>query len=164
LYSSNFGVSTKLTKDIPHFSFSTAHHSNQSLGPQFGEIILRRNTPSKSRPARLGYLKQARVVKEFKKRLGELVEITPAMQWLETLPWDRSDFIGDHRAGGWGYWTLPERGTIGVIFRDGTTSAFQWRSHRYGRTRPDVNRYLKWAFAEAANSIAVNYRRCPDRT
>jgi hypothetical protein len=34
---------------------------------------------------------------------------------------------------------------------------------RYGRTRPDVNRYLKWAFAEAANSIAVNYRRCADR-
>jgi transposase len=34
---------------------------------------------------------------------------------------------------------------------------------RYGRTRPDVNRYLKWAFAEAANSAAVNYRRCPER-
>src|SRR5260370_8363095 len=34
---------------------------------------------------------------------------------------------------------------------------------RYGRTRPDVNRYLKWAFAKAANSAAVNYRRCPER-
>jgi transposase len=34
---------------------------------------------------------------------------------------------------------------------------------RYGRTRPDVNRYLKWAFAEAANSVAVNHRRCPER-
>ena len=34
---------------------------------------------------------------------------------------------------------------------------------RYGRTRPDVNRYLKWAFAEAANSVAVNPRRCPER-
>jgi hypothetical protein len=22
---------------------------------------------------------------------------------------------------------------------------------------------LKWAFAEAANSVAVNYRRCPER-
>ena len=28
---------------------------------------------------------------------------------------------------------------------------------RNGRTRPDVNRYLKWAFAEAANSVAVNH-------
>lgn len=34
---------------------------------------------------------------------------------------------------------------------------------RYGRTRPDVNRYLKWAFAEAANSVAVNHARCPER-
>lgn len=34
---------------------------------------------------------------------------------------------------------------------------------RYGRTRPDVNRYLKWAFAEAGNSVAVNHLRCPHR-
>ena len=34
---------------------------------------------------------------------------------------------------------------------------------RYGRTPPDVNRYLKWAFAEAANAVAVNYRRWPER-
>jgi hypothetical protein len=26
-----------------------------------------------------------------------------------------------------------------------------------------VNRYLKWAFAEAANSTAVNHRRFPER-
>src|SRR5947209_12744694 len=30
-------------------------------------------------------------------------------------------------------------------------------------TRTDVNRYLKWAFVEAANSVAVNHRRCPER-
>ena len=34
---------------------------------------------------------------------------------------------------------------------------------RYGRTRPDVNRYLKWAFAETGNSVAVNHTRCPQR-
>ena len=34
---------------------------------------------------------------------------------------------------------------------------------RYGPLRSDVNRYLKWAFAEAANSVAVNHRRRPDR-
>jgi len=26
-----------------------------------------------------------------------------------------------------------------------------------------VNRYLKWASAEAGNSVAVNYRRSPER-
>jgi len=34
---------------------------------------------------------------------------------------------------------------------------------RYGRLRPDVNRYLKWAFVEAANVICVNHRRFPIR-
>ena len=34
---------------------------------------------------------------------------------------------------------------------------------RYGRLRPDVNRYLRWAFVEAANSVAVNHTRCPQR-
>jgi transposase len=33
----------------------------------------------------------------------------------------------------------------------------------YGRMRDDVNRYLKCAFCEAANVIARNYRKHPDR-
>jgi transposase len=34
---------------------------------------------------------------------------------------------------------------------------------RYGRLRPDTNHYLKWAFSEAGNSIAVNRKNWPDR-
>ena len=34
---------------------------------------------------------------------------------------------------------------------------------RYGPLRSDVNHYLQWAFAEAANSICVNHKRYPDR-
>ena len=34
---------------------------------------------------------------------------------------------------------------------------------RFGRLRPDTNHYLKWAFSEAANSIAVNRKRWPHR-
>ena len=34
---------------------------------------------------------------------------------------------------------------------------------RYGRTRSDVNHYLKWAYAEAGNSVAVNRERFPYR-
>ncbi|MHC4606893.1 MAG: IS110 family RNA-guided transposase [Planctomycetota bacterium] len=33
---------------------------------------------------------------------------------------------------------------------------------RYGKLRSDVNRYLKWAFTEAANSICINRRHWPD--
>lgn len=34
---------------------------------------------------------------------------------------------------------------------------------RYGQLRPDVNRYLKWAFVEAANVIAAHARHWPHR-
>jgi transposase len=34
---------------------------------------------------------------------------------------------------------------------------------RYGRLRPDVNHYLKWAFIEAANTICQTRRRAPHR-
>lgn len=34
---------------------------------------------------------------------------------------------------------------------------------RYGRLRPDTNHYLKWAFSEAGNSVAVNRTRFPAR-
>jgi transposase len=34
---------------------------------------------------------------------------------------------------------------------------------RYGQVRSDVNRYLKWAFVEAAKVICLHHRRCPSR-
>jgi transposase len=34
---------------------------------------------------------------------------------------------------------------------------------RYGRLRPDTNHFLKWAFSEAGNSVAVNRKRFPAR-
>lgn len=34
---------------------------------------------------------------------------------------------------------------------------------RYGKLRDDVNRYLKWAFVEAANVVAMNHRRWEGR-
>ena len=34
---------------------------------------------------------------------------------------------------------------------------------RYGQLRPDVNRYLKWAFIEAGNVVCLQHRRRPYR-
>ena len=34
---------------------------------------------------------------------------------------------------------------------------------QYGQVRQDVNRYLKWAFMEAANVICLHHRRFPQR-
>ncbi len=100
---------------------------------------------------------------EFEQRLEELVEVTPEMQWLMTLPG-----VGVILAA-----TIALE--IGEVERfpsadrlasyAGTTPRVHASGDRvrYGRTRPDVNRYLKWAFAEAANAVAVNHRRCPER-
>lgn len=35
--------------------------------------------------------------------------------------------------------------------------------YRYGRMRPDTNRYLKWAFAEAGNTVSLNQNSHPQR-
>ena len=34
---------------------------------------------------------------------------------------------------------------------------------RYGKLRSDVNHYLKWAYSEAGNCVAINRKRLPDR-
>jgi len=34
---------------------------------------------------------------------------------------------------------------------------------RYGRVRSDTNRYLKWAFSEAGNAVALNRKKWPHR-
>jgi transposase len=102
-------------------------------------------------------------IRQFEKRLEELVEITPEMQWLETLPGVGVILSATIalEIGEIGRFLSAERlasyaGTVPRVHASGDRV-------RYGRTRPDVNRYLKWAFAEAANSTAVNYRRCPER-
>ncbi len=100
---------------------------------------------------------------EFEKRLEELVETTAEMQLLQTLPGvgvilaatialeigEIERFLSAERLASYS-------GTVPRVHASGDRE-------RYGRTRPDVNRYLKWAFAEAGNSVAVNYKRLPER-
>lgn len=102
-------------------------------------------------------------IAEVEQRLAALVHLSPAMQWLQSLPG-----IGMILAA-----TIALE--IGEITRfpsaehlasyAGTTPRVHASGGRvrYGRTRPDVNRYLKWAFVEAANSVAVNHSRSPRR-
>ena len=102
-------------------------------------------------------------VQQLEQRLKELVEVTESMQWLLTLPG-----VGVILAA-----TIALE--IGEIQRfpsamhlasySGTTPRVHASGGkvRYGPLRVDVNRYLKWAFVEAANSVAVNQARCPER-
>ena len=101
-------------------------------------------------------------VREIEKRLDQLVEQTAEMGWLMSLPG-----VGVILAA-----TIALE--IGEVSRFGSPEQFASyagttpRVHasggrvRYGPLRVDVNHYLKWAFAEAANSVAVNHLRRPD--
>jgi transposase len=100
---------------------------------------------------------------QLEQRLDGLVDVTVEMQWLMSMP-----EVGVILAA-----TIALE--IGEVQRfpsamhlasyAGTTPRVKASGGkvRYGRLRVDVNRYLKWAFAEAANSVAVNHKRCPDR-
>ena len=102
-------------------------------------------------------------IREFEQRLDELVEVTPEMQWLETLPGVGVILaatialeVGDVRRFASAERLASYAGTTPRVHASGDRV-------RYGRTRPDVNRYLKWAFAEAGNSVAVNHKHGPER-
>jgi len=123
--------------------------------------------PEQTRWATRQMLRQMDTLREqigqFEKRLEELVEVTPEMQWLETLPGVGVILAATMalEIGEVGRFLSAERlasyaGTVPRVHASGDRV-------RYGRTRPDVNRYLKWAFAEAGNSVALNHRRQPQR-
>jgi transposase len=101
-------------------------------------------------------------VRELEQRLEKLVEVTPDMQWLLSMPG-----VGVILAA-----TIAlEIGEVGrfpdamhLASYAGTTPRVHASGGkvRYGTLRADVNRYLKWAFAEAGNSVAVNHTRHPE--
>jgi transposase len=96
-------------------------------------------------------------------RLDELIQLTPAMQRLMSLPG-----VG------------PILGAT-IALEIGEVSRFATHEHlasyagttprvhssgdkmRFGRLRPDVNRYLKWAYIEAANVVVLNQERWSTR-
>jgi transposase len=102
-------------------------------------------------------------IQQLEQRLRELVRITPAMQWLQSLPGVGEILaptivleIGDIARFGSAERLASYAGTTPRVHASGGKV-------RYGHLRSDVNRYLKWAFVEAANSVAVNHPRYEQR-
>jgi len=96
-------------------------------------------------------------------RLKKLVKMTPEMELLMSIP--GIGFIlaavialevGDIARFPSAQHLASYSGTTPRVHSSGDKT-------RYGRLRPDVDRYLKWAFVEAANSICLNHRRSPCR-
>lgn len=102
-------------------------------------------------------------VDQQEKRLEDLMEVTPAIALLKTLPGIGLILAGvaAMEIGDVSRFATAERlasyaGTTPRVHSSGGKT-------RYGRLRSDVNRYLKWAFIEAANSVALHASRKPAR-
>jgi transposase len=92
-------------------------------------------------------------------RIREIVKSTPEMELLKTIPgvgpilaiviaWEVGDvsrFPGPEHLASYA-------GTVPRVHSSGGRTTF-------GRVRPDVNRYLKWALVEAANVNVLNRKR-----
>jgi len=102
-------------------------------------------------------------IDEAEKRVKEVIAVTPEMKLLMSMPGvgpilaitialevgDVNRFPDNQRLASYA-------GTVPRINSSGGKT-------RFGKTRPDVNRYLKHAFVEAANTIVLNQARWPDR-
>lgn len=102
-------------------------------------------------------------IDETEKRIRRLVRDTPEMDLLRTLPgigWILAAVVGLE---------IGEIGRFASADRYASYSGTTPRIHasgdkmRFGRLRPDVNRYLKWAYVEAAHSVCLQRRMIPLR-
>jgi len=97
-------------------------------------------------------------IEAFEQRISEVSEQTPEVQLLRTIPGVGAilSFIIAGEIGDVSRFPRAENlasyaGTTPTVHASGGKV-------RYRGTAPDVNRYLKWAFVEAANSIVMNAR------
>ena len=104
-----------------------------------------------------------RQVRGFEQRIQAVFKPTPAIQWLLTLPGVGLTLavvialeVGDVTRFATAEKLAAYAGTTPRVHASGGKT-------RFGPSRPDVNRYLKWAFVEAANAICLTRGRTPHR-
>jgi len=97
------------------------------------------------------------------KRILEIVKEDPTMRLLKTIPWVGTILaivialeVGDIERFPDGEHFASYAGKVPRINSSGGKTY-------YGKVRPDVNRYLKWAFTEAANAIVVQQEHLAGR-
>jgi transposase len=132
-----------------------------------GELRDQRELPPHTAYASRQLLEQIEVldgrVRDFEKRIQAIFKPTPMVQQQLTLPGvgltlavvialERGDvtrFATAEKLAGYA-------GTTPRVHASGGKT-------RFGPSRPDVNRYLKWAFVEAANAVCLTRGRTPRR-
>lgn len=101
-------------------------------------------------------------IKKAEKRIRQVIKMDDTMQLLLTLPG-----VGPILA----ILIALEIGSVDRFATAEKLASYTGKVPRvnssggktyYGKVRPDVNRYLKWAFTEAANAIVLQQKRLPD--
>jgi transposase len=102
-------------------------------------------------------------IDQAEERIRLIVKMTPPMQLLTSLPGIGPILavliafeIGDITRFSDGAHLASYAGAVPRVKSSGGKTY-------YGKTRPDVNHYLKWAFTEAANVIVLNQHRMSSR-
>ncbi len=101
-------------------------------------------------------------INQAEKRIAEVIKQDLAMQLLKTMPGVGSILaitialeMGDVDRFPTGEKFASYAGKVPRVHSSGGRTY-------YGKVRPDVNRYLKWAFTEAANAIVLQQHRLGD--
>lgn len=101
-------------------------------------------------------------IKEAEKRIHQVIKVDHTMQLLKTIPG-----VGPILA----ITIALEMGKVDRFSSGEKFASYVGKVPRvnssggktyYGKVRPDVNRYLKWAFTEAANAIVVQQHKLGD--
>ena len=102
-------------------------------------------------------------IEEIEKHIRQVVEMTPMMQLIKSLPGVGDILaivialeIGSVERFGSGEHLASYSGTVPRVNSSGGKTY-------YGRVKPDVNHYLKWAFIEAASCIGLQQKRMEGR-
>jgi len=101
-------------------------------------------------------------INNAEKRIRQVINIDPNMQLLDTLPGVGPVLaivialeVGDVNRFATAEKLASYAGKVPRVSSSGGKTY-------YGKVRPDVNHYLKWAFTEAANAIILHQDRMPD--
>lgn len=143
-------------QDFTEMSDIFGKQGRQDLRRVMGQL------PSQTRFSLRGLLQQLDAVERqmarMEKRMRQVFEETCENKLLQTLPGVGfilavviAQEIGDVKRFGASDRLASYAGTTPRVHASGGKV-------RYGRLRPDVNRYLKWAFLEAANVVVLNHR------
>lgn len=146
---------------FPEVSDAFGVQGRKLMGERLGELPPETRHSAEEHLELLDQLEKQ--INEAEQRIRRIVKITPDMQLLTSLPGIGPILavlicfeIGDVERFGDASHLASYAGAVPRVKSSGGKTY-------YGRTRPDVNHYLKWAFTEAANAIVVNQHRMAER-